>query len=74
MLALPGPVRQLSFTLQRRLASVRLQRANQIDRLARILFPLSFFLFNIVYWVSYGMASPTCDGGTDATKKCVLDV
>jgi len=73
MLALPGPVRQLSFTLQRRLVSIRQQRANHIDRIARVFFPLAFFLFNIVYWVSYAMAAPTCDH-TDATNKCILDV
>jgi hypothetical protein len=29
------------------------QKARQVDRISRRLFPLSFTLFNIVYWVMY---------------------
>ena len=30
-----------------------LQRARQVDKVARIGFPLSFLLFNIVFWTYY---------------------
>jgi len=47
------PVRHLSFRLQRRLMTVQQRRAHSIDRLSRRLFPLSFVVFNVVYWLSY---------------------
>lgn len=51
--AVAEPVRKLSFRLQRRFMTVQQRRADNIDRLARKLFPLSFVAFNVVYWLSY---------------------
>jgi len=47
------PVRKLSFRLQRGIMTVQQRRADNVDRLSRILFPLSFVVFNAVYWLSY---------------------
>jgi len=51
--AVAEPVHKLSFRLQRRFMTVQQRRADNIDRLARKLFPLSFVAFNVVYWLSY---------------------
>jgi hypothetical protein len=29
------------------------KRANNVDKIARIGFPLAFLLFNLIYWVAY---------------------
>ena len=34
---------------------------SKIDSMARILFPLSFGLFNVIYWYSYFSAHPPFD-------------
>ena len=31
---------------------------SKIDSMARILFPMSFFMFNVIYWYSYFSAHP----------------
>jgi len=51
--AVTEPVRRLSFRLHRRIMTVQQRRADNIDRLSRRLFPLSFVVFNVVYWLSY---------------------
>lgn len=48
----PSPS-QLLPSLKRRMMSVQQRRAHNIDRLSRKLFPLSFVVFNVVYWLSY---------------------
>ena len=35
---------------------------SRIDRVARALFPLSFTVFNIVYWLSYFQVEPSIKG------------
>jgi len=51
--AVAEPVRRLSFRLQRGIMTVQQRRAHNVDRLSRALFPLSFVLFNVVYWLTY---------------------
>jgi hypothetical protein len=55
----PGGGRRISVALTRRL-SIQLpiaprpvERAGTIDRLSRVIFPCSFILFNVGYWLYY---------------------
>ena len=42
------------------------EKARNVDKLARVLFPVTFFLFNLIYWTVYIYVVGTCT----KTKKC----
>ena len=42
------------------------EKARNVDKVARVLFPVTFFLFNLIYWTVYIYVVGTCT----KTKKC----
>jgi hypothetical protein len=43
------------------------QAARRVDKFSRVAFPLSFVLFNIVYWVCYSRTAGGGGGGSEKT-------
>ena len=62
IVVLPFPFQD--YRKQRQAEAARQGSTNstsKIDSMARILFPLSFGLFNVIYWYSYFSAHPPFD-------------
>ncbi|XP_060559078.1 glycine receptor subunit alpha-2-like [Ruditapes philippinarum] len=59
-LKIPGYLKQLDF---RRIMKEDREKARNVDRVSRILFPVAFLIFNIVYWFTYVFWEPKAIDG-----------
>lgn len=46
------------------------EKARNVDRISRVVFPTVFTLFNLIYWIVYFHVVKTCTVHKDAYKEC----